>query len=166
VTKEAEIRRLIDERGVRSVTTSGSLSSALTHYGARRIAIATPYAAELTEDLVRFLNEGGREVVSIHAEGLWDPAQVADLTREDVIRMAHTVDTTQADAVFLSCTNLPTLGILAGLSGQLRKPVLSSNLVTMWATLRMAGLLKRAEELLPEAEDMWGEGRRGRDEPR
>src|SRR5690606_20903732 len=44
-----------------------------------------------------------------------------------------------ADALFLSCTNLPTYDVLPQLEAELRTPVISANQVTMWAALRRLG---------------------------
>jgi len=44
-----------------------------------------------------------------------------------------------AEAVFLSCTNLPALSILDKLEKKLNKVVLSSNQVLIWDTLKNVG---------------------------
>ena len=44
-----------------------------------------------------------------------------------------------ADALFISCTNLPTYDVIPQLEAELRMPVLSANQVTMWAALRHLG---------------------------
>ena len=43
------------------------------------------------------------------------------------------------DALFISCTNLPTYDVIAQLEAELRIPVISANQVTMWAALRRLG---------------------------
>jgi maleate isomerase len=50
-------------------------------------------------------------------------------------------DTNRADAqaVFISCTNLPTYDVIAALEAELGKPVLTANQVTMWSSLTTAG---------------------------
>lgn len=149
--REAEIRTTIEAAsGTPAVTTSGGLLSALSHLGAHRVVVATPYGRLLSEDLVRFVEEAGLRVVSLYTGGMWDPARVADLRSSEVRQMARDADSPDGEAVFLSCTNLPTLGLLEDLSRELGKPVLSSNLVTMWAALRAAGQTSRAEVLLPQ----------------
>jgi len=44
------------------------------------------------------------------------------------------------DAVFVSCTNLPTYDVIAALERELGRPVLTANQVTMWAALVDAGV--------------------------
>ncbi len=58
----------------------------------------------------------------------------------DVVAMARqAVRPGAADALFISCTNLPTYDVIPQLEAELRIPVLSANQVTMWAALRRLG---------------------------
>lgn len=43
------------------------------------------------------------------------------------------------DALFISCTNLPTYDVIPQLEAELRMPVLSANQVTLWDALRRIG---------------------------
>lgn len=121
-----------------AVTTSGALVSALDTLHVRRVAIATPYDEETTRLLVTYLAECGITVTSSRNLGLtgrvWTvPYEVtADLVRSAV--------GPGAEAVFVSCTNLPTFDLVAPLEAELGLPVLTANQVTMWAALRAAGL--------------------------
>ena len=49
------------------------------------------------------------------------------------------MDLGEAEAVFLSCTNLPALNIIDKLEKKLNKIVLSSNQVLIWDTLESIG---------------------------
>lgn len=123
------------------MTTSGALVEALTALGARRVAIGSPYDAELTRRLARFLAEAGYEVVGGAFLGLDD--KIAQVDARSVYQLAQAADSAGADAVFLSCTNLRTFDVLAAAERDLGKPVLSANQVSMWAALR-AGELSAA----------------------
>ncbi|KAF0969421.1 maleate cis-trans isomerase family protein [Gordonia sp. YY1] len=123
----------------RAVTTSEALIRALNTMNVGTLAVATPYTAALTELLCDFLAESGRNVVA-HA-GLGRDHEIWAIpyhVTADLIRAANHPD---ADAVFVSCTNLWTYDILADLESELGKPVLSANQVTAWATLCDAGVL-------------------------
>jgi len=56
-----------------------------------------------------------------------------------VVDMAHRAVAAGAEALFISCTNLPTYDVIPQLEAELRLPVLSANQVTMWAALRRMG---------------------------
>ena len=58
---------------------------------------------------------------------------VAEMARRAVPRPGA------ADALFISCTNLPTYDVIPQLEAELRIPVISANQVTMWAALRRLG---------------------------
>ena len=49
-------------------------------------------------------------------------------------------DLPQADAVFLACGNWWTASIVADLEVQLKKPVLTTNNMALWASLQMMGV--------------------------
>jgi maleate isomerase len=49
-------------------------------------------------------------------------------------------DRPDADAIVVSCTNVPTYDLIAPLEAELGKPIVSANQVTMWAALRAVGL--------------------------
>lgn len=136
---EHRLREVMMEHGAATaVTSSGALLSALNQLNIKRLAIATPYNAGLTTLLQTYLEEAGVEVVSSHY--LDKESGIALVSYEAVRFLASAVDTPEADAVFLSCTNLRTFDILEELELILGKPVLSGNQVMMWAALQMAGL--------------------------
>ena len=88
--------------GAKAVTTSGALLAALKHLGIRRVAIATPYDARVTERLVAFLAEADVDVASSAHLGLsseiWDGA-----VRARRCSWCATRTPTNAEAVFVSC---------------------------------------------------------------
>jgi maleate isomerase len=120
-----------------AVTTSGALLAALGHLGAERVAIATPYDAEVTGHLASFLAEAGYAVPRYACldrdRDIWTVSYdvTADLVRD--------ADSPDADAIVVSCTNLATYDLIAPLEAELGKPVVTANQATMWAAMRAAG---------------------------
>ena len=45
----------------------------------------------------------------------------------------------EADAIFVTCTQLPTLPMIARLEAEFGKPVVTSNQATVWRCLRHIG---------------------------
>lgn len=136
---EERLRGYMEEAGAKkAVTTSGALIEALRAVGSRRVAVATPYDREVTAKLVVFLQEAGFETVSVAFLGL--TGDVHRVGYDTVKELASAADRSEADAVFLSCTNLKTFDVLPELEQRLEKPVLSANQVTMWAALRAANV--------------------------
>jgi len=144
---ERRLREAILGAGGRAAaTTSGSLLDALRAIGARRVALGTPYVATLGERLRSFIAEAGFEAASLANLDL--EGGIADLGPGDVRRLAEAAWVRDADALFLSCTNLPTVGLLGELSAEFGLPVLSANQVTMWGALVAAGRTDAAAGLL------------------
>ncbi|GAB3477693.1 maleate cis-trans isomerase family protein [Nocardiopsis coralliicola] len=128
---------ILDAGAPAAVTTSGAMIDALEALGLRRIAVVTPYVDSVTDRLLAYLGEHGIETTSSVGLGLlghiWRVgyAEVAQAVRE--------ADRPDAEAVYISCTNVLTYDIIAPLERMLGKPVIAANQVTMWAALRAIG---------------------------
>ncbi|MEQ3539557.1 hypothetical protein WHI96_12040 [Pseudonocardia tropica] len=138
VAGEAALREAVLGAGApAAVTTAGSLVAACAELGVTRLAVATPYVDDLTELLADFLAGSGVDTVARHGLGLL--GHIWTTTPEQVAAAVRAADHPDAQAVFVSCTNLPTYDAIAVLERELGKPVLTANQVTMWAALRAAG---------------------------
>jgi maleate isomerase len=128
----------MDQAGeVPSLTTSGALLDALREIDARRIAIVTPYTKSVTDSLEEYLDEAGIGITGRCYLGL--TREIWRVPYRDVVDMAREAVVDAPDALFISCTNLPTYDVIPQLEAELRMPVLSANQVTMWAALRGIG---------------------------
>jgi maleate isomerase len=135
VAGEAELRAVMERAGARrALTTSGALLEALAALGARRVAVATPYDDELTARLGEFLTEAGHDVISSARLGLG--ADIWRVSNATVRELVEGLPRGDADAVVISCTNLPTYDVIPALEAALDRPVVSANLASMWAALR------------------------------
>ncbi|NIH85300.1 maleate cis-trans isomerase family protein [Amycolatopsis granulosa] len=136
---ERALRAAMTSWGARhALTTSGAVVDALRSVGARRVAVVHPYAPAVGRRLQAYLTEHGFQTTRTTGFALTvdevpavQPDEVADLIREG--------DTPTADAVFVSCTGLPTYETITPLEAELGKPVITANQATMWALLRAAG---------------------------
>lgn len=132
------VRTMVDAGAPAACTTSGALVEALGLLGVRTLAIATPYVDDVTARLVSYLAEHGVSTVASNGLGLL--GHIWRVPYHTVVEIVKSVDTPDADAMFISCTNLPTYDIIEPLEQALGKPVLTANQVTMWAALRLMGL--------------------------
>ena len=123
---------------VPALTTSGAVLEALQELDVRRVAVITPYTKSVTDSLEEFLGEAGIAVTGRSYLGL--TREIWRVPYRDVVGMAHEAVVEDApDALFISCTNLPTYDVIPQLEAELRMPVLSANQVTVWAALRRIG---------------------------
>jgi maleate cis-trans isomerase len=134
----ALIQRQEAASGTRFVTAFASVLAALNELGVRRIAYATPYGADLTEQGRAHLALHGLDVVGVaRLEGV---RNIYEETTERAYGVCRQADRPDAEAIFLSGTGMPTLGMLQVLEDDLGKPVISAASAMMWNALRIAGV--------------------------
>jgi maleate isomerase len=131
--------RIEGSSGVRAVTTSGAVSSALTRLGLKRIVLLTPYSDELNKLERHYLNEKGFEVLADRGMGIVDAFSIGKVEPDEVHRFALEILKPEVDGLFVSCTNLRTIEIIDRLEEETGKPVVTSNQATFWACLRSVG---------------------------
>jgi maleate isomerase len=137
---ERQLERSMLAAGAPSATTtSGALLESLGMLGVRRISVVTPYIDSVTDRLLSYLAEGGVEVVASVGLGLL--SHIWKVGYAEVVNAVCSVDRPAAEAVFVSCTNVPTYDIIAPLEQMLGKPVLTANQVTMCSALARFGAL-------------------------
>lgn len=155
---DALSRQMRERSGIAAVTTSAAIVAALKALGARRISVATPYAQTLNDHETRFLEENGFSVLNITglgigAGGLSEYPRIARTPVADVAEHARKALVPNSDALLITCTDFPTLPIVAELEAELGVPVVTSNQATLWAALRAAGIddrLQRTGKLLED----------------
>src|SRR3984957_4062753 len=137
------VERMEALSGARFIPAFGSVLEALAHLGARRIAYATPYSAEMTARGKQHLEGDGLEVVS--SGYLSNVRNIYEETSERAYAIAREVDHPDADVIFLSGVGMPTLDALKPLEQDTGKPVISAASAMMWHALRTAGVRCRIE---------------------
>ncbi len=132
------LARMQRSTGRRVVTAFGAVVRALERLDIRKLALGTPYSAEVTSQGKAHLEAHGFEVVNF--DNLKGIDNIYDTTAEQAYRLARSVDAEDAEAVFLSGTGMPTVSVLEALEQDLGKPVISSASAMMWHALRLAGV--------------------------
>jgi maleate isomerase len=135
--ERALVSSMLESGASSAVTTSGGLVEALSYLGITRLAVATPYDAAVTARLHGFLEEGGASVIRSAHLGL--SGRIWTVPYAVTAALVRDVAAESCEAVFVSCTNLPTYDTIAPLEAELGIPVLTANQVTMWACMRRIG---------------------------
>jgi len=134
------VQGMHERTGVPAIAAAGAVVAALRALGVRRIALGTPYVDFVNQREISFLREYGIEVTSLLGLDMGHTQEerraIARVPPEALYRLGRAVDRPDADAVFLSCTNLASLGVIAQLERDLGKPVITSNQACFWACLR------------------------------
>jgi maleate isomerase len=135
--ESAFVERLSSLAGAPAVTAAGAVRAALQRLGVKRVALGTPYQQSVSEQGKAYWQAAGFEIVGYRRLG--DTGSIYDETEERAYELARAADAPNADAVLLSGTGLPTIGVLERLERELRKPVVSSIQACLWRALRVAG---------------------------
>ena len=136
--ERALVSSMLEAGASAAVTTSGALVEALCHLGVIQLGLATPYDAAVAARLHEFLREIGVSVARSAHLGL--SGRIWTVPYASTAALVRDVAASGCEAVFVSCTNLPTYDVIAPLEAELGIPVLTANQVTMWASLRRTGL--------------------------
>lgn len=98
-----------------------------------RLAILSPYVASVSDHLRNVLRADGIDTPVFGSFAEPNEAKVVTIDGPSIIAAAtELMRGADVDALFLSCTNLRTLDVIAPLEQALGLPVLSSNLVLGW----------------------------------
>jgi maleate cis-trans isomerase len=126
--------KIAKETGIPVAVSSAAVAEALRTLGAKRVSLASPYAPWLNERLRQYLTAAGFKVMAM--QGL-DTQNHSAVTTERIEALIAEVDRPQTQAIFVSCSNFPTLGIIESMEKKLGKPIVASNQASMWKMLRL-----------------------------
>jgi maleate isomerase len=110
-------RELTEVTGAPAKTMTGAVLEALNAFGARKLAVVTPYIEEINQRETEFLEGLGYDVVYEKGLGIADTIELAKVPLATVHDMATAALSAapDADALFISCGNLRTIEIIAQL---------------------------------------------------
>lgn len=128
------VKAICDAGAPDAVTTSGALAEVLQQLDVHRLSVITPYDEDLTGKLHSFLAEMHVETVSSEHLGLG--GGIWKVSYRTIAERILSGDHPDAEAIFVSCTNLPTYDLIEPLEVALGKPILTANQLTMWACLK------------------------------
>lgn len=118
-----------------------ALVAACGHLSLRKLAILTPYVEEVSSTLRSRIADAGIESPVFGSFNEGDDRRVARINPQSIFDAAVAlVEGQDSDGLFISCTNLRTLDVIARLETRLGLPVLSSNQVMAWQMAQHAGL--------------------------
>jgi maleate isomerase len=113
-------------------------TAACQHLGVSRIGLVSPYVAEINKIVQNSLTKNGIDVVSYGSFEQEEEFLVARISQESVYKAAVSLarDAEQRnsgmEAIFIACTNLQTLDIIARIETETGIPCFSSNLALCW----------------------------------
>ena len=115
--------------------------AALKALGADKIALVTPYEADVVAPMKAFLEDAGVSVVSELSFGERDDrrvARISEASTREAMDEAGRAD--GVEAVFASCTNLRSFGVIDAAEQHLSRPVVSPNSALLCHLPRLPGV--------------------------
>lgn len=143
VLGEPVIRERLNEAKPEAKTTNpvSAAFAAFDAFGAKRIAVLTPYRRDVNEIVRDYIVSGGYEVPvfgSFNEE--LDPVVAAIDTESLKNAVATITHGREVDAVFISCTSVRIAGAIEEIEAATGLAVTSSNHAMAWHALRLAGI--------------------------
>lgn len=116
-----------------------ALIRACKYLNVTNLAFVSPYVEEVSKGLREMVKASGISSPHFGSFEESNDSNVARITpksvKEAAIKLGRDND---AQAVFLSCTNLNTLDVIDEIEDEIKKPVISSNQALAWDMIRLA----------------------------
>ena len=133
------VERIRERTGIAATTAVLALNELLALRGVRRLALVTPYTADVQQRIVENYRGLGIDVVAErhldisvnHDFALVEPDRLMTLMRE--------VGKARPDAIATYCTNLRAAHLAEAIESELDIPLLDTVSTTVWGQLRSAG---------------------------
>ena len=112
---------------------------ALEKFGAKRVAVLTPYVDDVNRALITYIENNGPRVTALTSFLMADDNQMAGIPPDTIFEAALEADRPDADALFISCTAIRAVDVIGKIEQALGKPVVCANQALFWQSLRVAG---------------------------
>ncbi|MBL8380641.1 MAG: hypothetical protein JNM79_22425 [Burkholderiales bacterium] len=122
---------------------SEACDAALALYGAKRLAIITPYMPVGDANVRRFFEESGYEVKRIKGLKCESPVAIAHVQEETLRDAVRELDGDDVDVILQVGTNLAMARLAGSASQWVARPVMAINTAIYWHALRQHGITDR-----------------------
>lgn len=117
------------------ITASQAMIDALRQIKVKKLTLVTPYTDDINLKEKHFLEKNGIEVVSMRGLQIVPAEILRTQPVETIKKLVLATDVKEADAIFISCTNIEGFHICDSLESKVGKPVVTSNIACLWALL-------------------------------
>ena len=135
------IEKLEAAAGVPAVATTPSVAAALSHVGARRISVVTPYPQWNNDRLREYFTAKGFDVLNVDtpADASVFGFNMCDHDPETVLEFGVAHCKPEADTLLVSCTGWRALEVVEEMEARTGKTVITANQATIWKMLDKMG---------------------------
>ena len=121
------------------ITPITSAVNALKHLNLKKISVFTPYPQAINEKVINYIKNEGFDIQSFASFNLESDLDIGKIDPQYLLEVLTKIDTSDAEALFISCTALPVFEIIQELENKIKKIVLSSNQALIWDSIRSVG---------------------------
>ena len=131
------IKKKIKVSKPEAIVTTPSTSSikALKKLKVNKIAVFTPYSKKLNNVVLEFFKKENFEITANSYFGIESDIDIGKVDPNHLYEILSKMDLNGAEALFVSCTALPTLSLIDKLEKKLNINILSSNQTLIWDAL-------------------------------
>lgn len=118
------------------ITASWAMINSIKSLGAKKITLVTPYTDDINEAEKVFFESNGISIAAMRGLKIIPAEKLRTQSVEAIEDLVLKTDTSDSEAVFISCTNVEGFHICEKLEKKIKKPVISSNIACLWALLK------------------------------
>ena len=138
------VPRIAAAAGVPALTSAIAIGEALQALGTRRIALVSPYSAEVNDHARRYYEEKhGLLVVAVEGFAATDAYAIGKLGPELARDAFARIDRPEIEAFVVPGGNFPTMKTIPAWEAEFKKPVVTTNQAGFWAVSRRLGSSER-----------------------
>jgi maleate isomerase len=133
------VERIRDRTGITATTAVLALNELLALRGIRRLALVTPYTADVQQRIIDNYGKLGIDVVAERHLGIRVNHEFAQVDPQRLMDLMREVARSQPEAITTFCTNLRAAQLADAVEAELDIPLLDTVSTTVWGQLRAAG---------------------------
>lgn len=127
--------------GVPALTSAEAIGEAVRALGANRIALVSPYSAQVIERAKAYYETRyGLSVVAMEGFGATDAYAIGGLSADNATDAFVRIDRPEIEILVVPGGNFPTMRHIAEWERRFGKPVITTNQAALWAMLRVMGV--------------------------
>ena len=138
-TDERLVERIRERTGIRATTAVLALNELLALRGVKRLALVTPYTADVQQRIVDNYRKLGIEVVAERHLGITVNHDFALVEPQRLMELMREVAAERPQAITTFCTNLNAAPLAEAVEKEFDIPLLDTVSTTVWGQLRAAG---------------------------
>ncbi len=106
----------------------------------KNIAVLTPYPRDVNIKVYDYLINNGFNIISFNSFNLNYDSDIAKVTKDSLKKTILSIDLSDVDCLFVSCTALKILDLINDLENDLNTNIISSNQAIIWDSLRLSNI--------------------------